>query len=184
MRLDVALPAGADLFESGALTEYLFPLAQRLGSDRIASMWASKSHAGRESTLRVARAHVIPGPAGEDWSVACVRATGSAALPAWKVGVRDQLAARAGAAPEGPLEMEVAFRAGRGRSWINLWRQAMDSLGPVLGLAKAGQPFHPRGGRVVRLGLHHSLATELGHDVEIAFCWRPAGSRARVRAGR
>ena len=182
--LDVALPASADLYESGDLDNYLFPLAQRLGSDRLASVWASKSHAARESTLRVARAHVMPGLAGEDWSVACVRATGSAALASWKECVRDQLAARAGAAPEGPLEMEIAFRVGRGRSWINLWKQAIDSLGPVLGLVNARQPFHPCDGRIVRLGLHHSLATELGHDVEIAFCWRPAGSRAKARAAR
>jgi hypothetical protein len=184
VRLDVAVPADADLFESGDLDNYLFPLAQRLGSDRIASMWATKSHATRESTLRVARAHVVAGPAGEDWSVACVRATGSATLASWKESVRDQVAARAGAAPEGALEMEIAFRVGRGRSWINLWKQAIDSLGPVLGLVNARQPFHPRDGRIVCLALHHSLATELGHDVEIAFCWRPAGSRAGTRTAR
>ncbi len=184
VHLEVALASSADLFESGDLDNYMYPLAQRLGSDRIASMWASKSHNDAVSSLRVARAHVTTEPAGAGWAVACVRATGSAALASWKARVRDQLARHAEPAPEGPLDVEISFRVGRGRSWINLWKQAIDSLGPVLGLVRENRPFHPRDGRIVRLGLHRSVAPELGHDVEMAFCWRLACAAPMKRARR
>jgi hypothetical protein len=181
IHLHVALPESADLCTSGELGTGVFPLAQRLGGDRIASVWASKSHDAGDSTLRVERARMSTGPQGDGWTVACARATGSATLEPWKECVRDQVAAHAGGVPEGPLEMEIAFRVGRGRSWLRLWKQAIDSLGPVLGLVNEHQPFHPRHGRIVRLGLHRTIAPELGHDVELAFCWRPARSALLAR---
>lgn len=35
-------------------------------------------------------------------------------------------------------------------------------------------PFHPLDGRIVKLGLHHTVADELGFDVELGIWWRAA----------
>lgn len=77
-----------------------------------------------------------------------------------------------GGATSGPLELELGLRVGPRRSWLGLWKQAIDSLGPVLGLVRDTRLFHPRDGRIVRLGLHRQVDPALGHEVELAVCWR------------
>jgi hypothetical protein len=182
LQLNVALGPGTDLFQSGDLDNYLIPIALRLGGDRIVSAWATKSLGG-QSSIQVEAAREAGPEAIAGWSSARVRARGSATGSDWKRQVRDQVAAQCVPAPEGPLEMQVGFRVGPGRSWNNLWKQSIDALGPILGLTRPGNEFHPLDGRIVRLGLHHTEAPELGFDVELGIWWRAAEGKAG-RAGR
>lgn len=76
----------------------------------------------------------------------------------------------------GPLAAaatEVGLRIGQ-RVWPNLWKQTIDSLGPVLGLTRPDREFHPRDGRIVRLGIHRTDDPPLAFDVEVGIWWRPA----------
>jgi hypothetical protein len=171
LQLNVALDPGADLFGSGDLDNYLIPIAIRMGGDRFASMWATKAVGGQSTVqVEVAREGRAEDVAG--WRFAGARATGSATQEGWKRHVRDQVAAQATLAPDGPLEMQVGFRTGAERIWTNLWKQSIDALGPVLGLTLPDRPFHPLDGRIVRLGLHHTRVPDLGFDVELGVWWR------------
>ncbi len=172
--LDVVLPPGVDVFESGDLDNYIYPLAQRLGGDRLDSAWVAKGRGDGASGLRVDRAIEGPIPKGDDWTVVRVLATGSADTKLWKARIADQVAACAAPAPPGPLEMQIGFRVGPRRAWINLWKPTIDALGAILGLVSPVNPFHPQDGRIVRLGLHRTIAPELTHDVGLIFLWRPA----------
>lgn len=76
----------------------------------------------------------------------------------------------------GPLAAaatEVGLRIGQ-RVWPNLWKQTIDSLGPVLGLTRPDREFHPRDGRIVRLGIHRTDDPPLAFDVEVGIWWRAA----------
>ena len=173
--LEVMVSPTADLTEAGDLDNFVYPLARLLGPDRIASAWASKAQGSGPSTFRLAAARPASSDQRAGWASAWVHARGSATARAWKAQIRDQVAAQCGGvAPDGPLELEVAFRVGPRRSWANLWKPAIDALGPVLGIVTPRRPFHPRDGRIVRLGLHRSVVPDLGDDVQLAFRWRLA----------
>lgn len=45
LRLEVGLPAGQSLLDMADLDNYAFPLAQRLNSRTLVSVWAAKRHA-------------------------------------------------------------------------------------------------------------------------------------------
>ena len=173
LKLNVALAPGADLFSSGDLDNYLIPVALRLGGGRIASAWATKFH-GSESTIQIETAREAGPEAMAGWHFARATARGSASSKDWKVQIRDQVAAQCEPAPDGPLEMRISFRVGPSRQWNNVWKQSIDALGPILGLTMPSNPFHPLDGRIVRLGLHHTVAPELGFDVELGIWWRAA----------
>jgi hypothetical protein len=66
--------------------------------------------------------------------------------------------------------MDIAVTTGPGRNWANLWKPMLDSFGPVLGEDPA-RAFHPNDDRITSLGLHHSVAAGLGHDVVIEARW-------------
>jgi hypothetical protein len=108
------------------------------------------------------------------WQFARANARGSASGKDWKCQIRDQVATRCQVAPDGPLEMQISYRVGPGRRWNNIWKQSIDALSTILGLVRPENPFHPLDGRLIRLGLHHTLAPSLGFDVELGIWWRAA----------
>ncbi len=61
--------------------------------------------------------------------------------------------------------MQISYRVGLGRRWNNIWKQSIDALGPILGLVRQSNPFHPLDGRITPLGLHHTPAAGMGFDV-------------------
>ena len=113
-------------------------------------------------------------PLTDVWYFAAARATGSPTSQAWKESIQNQIAEQAQAAPVGALELELSFRVGLTRNWVGLWKQSIDALGPILGLENPARRFHPADGRIVHLGLHRTLAPELGGDVELGVWWRPS----------
>jgi len=99
------------------------------------------------------------------------RLAGSYTRPEWKSTLRGRLL-QAGVipAPPGPVAMDIALTTGPGRNWASLWKPLLDALGPILG-EHSDRPFHPLDDRIVSLGLHHDIVTNIGHDVIIAAWW-------------
>lgn len=172
VQLNVALEPGTPLLLHRDLDNYLTPIMTRMRGRDVVSVWGTKAY-GTASTVQVESA-VVASDALEGWSFAHARPTGSATTTAWKQTLRDQIARTAVEAPPGALEMQVSYRVGPQRAWVNLWKQTLDALGPLLGLEDPRNPFHPQDGRIVRLGLHQTLVAAMGFDVEVGIWWRAA----------
>jgi hypothetical protein len=170
--MNVALEPGTPLLVHRDLDNYLTPLMSRMRSREVVSAWGTKFH-GDVSSVQLETARLDMDPT-TGWGFAHARASGSATSSAWKQAIYDQIAEQAEEAAAGALEMQVSFRVGLERTWINLWKQSIDALGPILGMEDPRHPFNPLDGRIVRLGVHHTLAPELGYDVELGVWWRPA----------
>jgi hypothetical protein len=147
------------------LDNYLFPLAQRLGAERIAAMFGRKVHG--PSSLAVGKAepdHVM----SPQFST---RIAGSYARKEWKTTLRDRLLQAQDAAPgTGAIGMSIGITTGPSRNWANIWKPLIDAFGPVLG-EDPELAFHPNDDRITDLGLHHHVSTAMGHDVIITATW-------------
>ena len=171
LRLTAGLPADVALIGAGGdLDNYLYPVVRRLGADRVASAWARKLHGG--SSICVQAAAPAVGDATAGWNSARARTTRSSQSRGWKGDIAAQLPPAV--APEGTVELQIAFRAGPQRNWTALWKPAIDALGAILRVDDAIRPFSPRDDRITRLGLHHNMALELDHAVELGVWWRRA----------
>jgi hypothetical protein len=163
--LIVGFSDAASLTDGGHdLDNYLFPVAQRLGPQRVAAIFGRKIHG--PSSLAVAPAR--PGTArAPQFST---RMTGSYERREWKQKLHDRLAVQAAAIDPGPVGLNIALTTGPGRNWASLWRPLIDAFGPVLG-EDPTRPFHPHDDRIVSLGLHHTIGTGIAHDVIIDAWW-------------
>jgi hypothetical protein len=167
VELTVGLPDHLPLAGGGRdLDNYLFPLAQRLGPQRVAAAFGRKTHGA--SWLAVGPAETettMPAP------LFSTRMTGSYERPAWKHELHDRLSqAQVAAISPGPAGLEISLATAPGRNWAALWKPLIDAFGPVLGEDPL-RPFHPNDDRIVRLGLHHQISTGIGHDVHIDAWW-------------
>jgi hypothetical protein len=163
--LIVGFSDGVSLTDGGHdLDNYLFPVAQRLGPERVAAVFGRKIHG--PSSLAVGP--VQPGtPATPQFSA---RIAGSHERKQWKQQLHDRLAAQAATIDPGPARLTIALTTGPGRNWASLWRPLIDAFGPVLG-EDPTRPFHPRDDRIVSLGLHHTIDTGIADDVIIDAWW-------------
>ena len=173
IHLHVGLRAGVDLLKDHDLDNYLTPLVSRFRDRPLSSVWGTKAIGGA-SSLRISDARLDNGNSTAGWSFVSARPSGSAASAGWKHDVYEQVRAAVHGATRGALELQVSFRVGPGREWYNLWKQSIDALGPILGIADPRKPFSPEDGRIVRLGLHRTLDPGLGHAVELGVWWRDA----------
>lgn len=171
LMLSVGLAEGVDPAVGGRdLDNYLFPLAQHLGSQRFDCVWGRKGVG--TSSITVGPAVRLPeGHGPDEWSVAHANTMASASTAAWKEEIARQIIGEP--IPEGPVELHVAFKIGPTRNWANLWKPAIDSLENVLGAGP--RRFHPRDDRIVILGMHRTLDPVLGNAVELEFRWRSCG---------
>jgi hypothetical protein len=169
LHVDVRLPSGTDLLRHNDLENYLTPLAQRLRSPTLVRASATKVlRAGSESSS-VQLWDVEPAEAEDGhWYVATP--TGSTSNKGWKASLRSTLLdADVPEEMPGPLSLEIAFRCSpRRRNWVNLWKQASDGLGPLLGEPDPRNPFNPADDRVVELALHLDPDDTMGNDVRVA----------------
>jgi hypothetical protein len=169
--LIVGFSDGISLIDGGHdLDNYLFPVAQRLGQERVAAIFGRKIHG--PSSLAVGPAQPDTAPATPQFST---RIAGSYERKQWKQQLHDRLAAQAatiGPSPAGltPVGLTIALTTGPGRNWANLWKPVIDAFGPVLGEGPT-RPFHPHDDRIVSLGLHHTIDTGIAHDVIIDAWW-------------
>jgi hypothetical protein len=164
--LIVGFSEGVSLIDGGHdLDNYLFPVAARLGPQRVAAVFGRKIHG--PSSLAVGPSQ--PDTAGTVPQFS-VRMAGSYLSKQWKQELHDQLAVRAAAIDPGPAGLTIALTTGPGRNWASLWKPLIDAFGPVLG-EDPTRPFHPRDDRIVSLGLHHTIDTGIAHDVIIHAWW-------------
>ena len=164
--LIVGFSDGVSLTARGhALGEYLFPVAQRLGPQRLAAICGRKICG--LSSLAVGRAQPHSARAAAQFSA---RMAGPCERAEWKQQLHDRLAAQAATIDPGPAGLTIALTTGPGRNWASLWKPVIDAFGPVLGEDPA-RPFHPRDDRLVSLGLHHTIDTGIAHDVIIDAWW-------------
>ena len=164
--LIVGFSDGASLIDGGHdLGNYLFPVAQRLGPERVAAIFGRKIHG--PSSLAVGPASPATTRAAPQFST---RMAGSRERRRWKQELHDRLAVQAATLCPGPAGLNIALTTGPGRNWASLWKPLIDAFGPVLGEDPA-RPFHPHNDRIVSLGLHHSIGAGLAHDVIIDAWW-------------
>ena len=164
--LIVGFSDGVSLLDGGHdLDNYLFPVAQQLGPERVAAIFGRKIHG--PSSLAVGPAQPDTARATPQFSA---RITGSYERKQWKQTLHDRLAVQAPVIDPGPVGLTIALTTGPDRNWASLWKPLIDAFGPVLGEDPA-RPFHPHDDRIVSLGLHHAIDTGIAHDVIIDAWW-------------
>ena len=168
----VRLVVGAERVREGDLDNFLTPLAKALGDGRVCSYRAERSST-TPSALVLGPAHRRRTAAGEGWSFRAARTRSSATTEAWKREVAEAVGHHDDAEGDDRLEVELAYRVGPGRAWINLWKPAIDALGGILGLVGTRR-WHPRDDRIVALSLHREVNDTLVHAVELGVWWRHA----------
>ncbi|HAL25730.1 MAG TPA: hypothetical protein DCP25_03205 [Chloroflexi bacterium] len=174
LELAVALPEGTDLLRGGYdLDNFLYPVVRRLGSHHFASAWISKER-GTVSTVRIGPAVLADPQELGAWSSARAETTASTSTVAWKRQIAEQIAPADRLAPDGPLEVQLAFAAAARRNWAWLWKPAIDALGAIVGVEDARRPFSTRDDRIVRLALHRTIDDALGNRVRVGVWWRSA----------
>ena len=161
LRLDVGLPVGRDLLNMADLDNYAQPLADRLKDRNLVSVWCTKRHS-MQSFARIEPAQEVFPPST---AVLIARATSA---PGYKQQIH---AAVVGAAqlPPGPVKLELSFVVGPGRNWLNLWKETIDALDPLLGRAYPDRAWNPLDGRITELGLHVSVAPSAGYEIEVGI---------------
>lgn len=177
LAVDVGLPVNVPLLDEHDLDNYAFPMAAHLSrseSRPFAAVWCSKRH-GPASFVGVGPAEPVATPVGALNSVD-VDTTASASTPEYKQEIADQLASFE-QLPEGPVSLELAFAVGPSRNWLNLWKPTIDSLESLLGRTGPDRSWHPRDGRIVDLGLHCIVDSELQNRVAITI-WAVSLPRA------
>lgn len=170
--LEVGLDEGAASVDYGHdLDNYLYPVAHRLGARKLRLVRGAKQP-DEVSVLRWGRA--APGFAVVDQTWRHVQAASehSATSAAWKHDIHGQIAAQVAAPATGehPVAVELAFRVGPRRNWANLWKPAIDCLGPLVGAGT--RRFAPRDDLITELGLHQLVDGQFGHRVELDIWWR------------
>jgi len=173
LELTVGLQGGAALASGGRdLDNYLFPIARRIGPQRLDAVFGRKLHAAT-STIAAAPATPVSGSLGEPRLR--VRVTGSSESSAWKQQIHDACRAVSTAPlPRGPMTLRIRFRVSSRRNWSALWKPAIDALGPVLGIQDLTKPFRPDDDRIVDLALHRTIDDAVGNDVDIEAWWSQA----------
>lgn len=168
-RLDVGLAETIDPLWQRDLDNYLFPIA-RTFPDRVVSVWATKQR-GEGSYVRLEAA--IPAsdpPLG--WREINV-ARSRCAEAEWKQAVLQAVRSKS-ELPPGPVGLQLAFSTGASRNWTVLWKPTIDALDPLLGRTYPHREWNPQDGRIVRLGLHHLIDSDLGDHASVAVHARAA----------
>lgn len=164
LRLDVGLPVGRNLLEMADLDNYAYPLAYHLRDCGLVSVWCTKQHDER-SFVRIEAAREVSSPSTD---VLIAKTTASASSLAYKEQVNAAVAEAAELA-SGPVRLELSFVVGPRRNWLNLWKQTIDSLDPILGRTQPNRPWHPRDGRITELGMHVGIDPSARDEVVVGI---------------
>jgi hypothetical protein len=148
-------------------------VAHALGWSSVVSAWGGKN-GSPTSTLVVGEPIPIALRPDDMWRHARIRTTRSAGTEAWKQEVAAQLADVEPLPTPGMAEMAIAISVSPGRNWGNVWKPAIDATGRILGASSSTRTWHPRDGRITRLGLSLSVDSSLGWDIILDYWWRPA----------
>ena len=111
------------------LDNYAYPLAYHLKDPGLVSVWCTKQHSEQSFVQIEAAREIVLAVEGLCWSREPPHRPQT-------VAYKEQIhAAVADAAqlPAGPVRLELAFVVSPRRNWLNLWKQTIDSLDPLLG---------------------------------------------------
>lgn len=161
LRLDVGVPATQNLLAAADLDNYAYPLAYRLRDRNLVSVWCTKRRS-EQSFVRVEAAREAAPPSTR---VLIARATSAS-------GYKQQVHAAVVSAaqlPPGPVRLELSFVVGEGRNWLNLWKETIDALDPLLGRTYSDRSWHPLDGRIIELGMHVTVDPSAGHGIEVGI---------------
>lgn len=175
LELCVGLPPSRSLVTGGCdLDNYLFPIIRRLGADRFDAVFGTKAHRP-QSTITIAPSVDDDATVPPDMKV---RTSKSASSRDWKAQINAACSAASLRAPadrgDGPVSVNIEFGVSGKRNWSILWKPAIDSLGPALGVADPARPYMPNDDRIVGLGLHRRIDDSLGWQVELKVWLTPA----------
>jgi hypothetical protein len=119
----VGLSDGVSLIDGcHDLDNYLFPVAQRLGPERVAAIFGRKICG--PSSLAVGPAQPATAGATPQFST---RMTGSSERREWKQKLHDRLAVQAVTIDPGPVGLKIALTTGPRRNWASGSRSSMPS---------------------------------------------------------
>jgi hypothetical protein len=146
------------------LDNYAYPLACRLKDPGLVSVWCTKRHS-EQSFVRIEPARDVHTPPTD---VLVAITTASTSTLAYKEQIN---AAVHGAAelPAGPVRLKLAFVVSPCRNWLNLWKQTIDSLDPLLGRTYADRAWNPLDGRITELGMHVTFDPAVRNDVVVGI---------------
>ena len=164
LRLDIGLPTARDLLNAADLDNYAYPLAYRLRDSALVSVWCTKQHS-EQSFVRIESARELPPPSTD---VLVAKTTASASTKAYKEQIYAEVAG-AEQLPEGPVRLELSFVVGPGRNWLNLWKQTIDALDPLLGRTYPHRAWHPRDGRITELGMHLAVDPAARNEIVVGI---------------
>jgi len=164
LRLDVGLPIGRDLLNMADLDNYAYPLAYRVRDSNLVSMWCTKQHSAH-SFVRIEAAREIPAAPSD---VLIAWTTASPQTVAYKEQIHAAVAHESELAA-GPIRLELAFVVGPRRNWLNLWKQTIDSLDPLLGRTYPDRPWNPLDGRITELGMHVTVDPTAGNEIVVGI---------------
>ncbi len=160
------------------LDNFAYPLAYHLRDPGLVSVWCTKQHNER-SFVRIEAAHEVAAP---PTAVLVAKTTASATTVAYKKQVRAAVE-NATELPDGPVKLELSFVIGKRRNWVNLWKQTIDSLDPILGRTNPNRAWHPRDGRVIELGMHVSVDPAAGNNIAVGIAATPIAMPLAARTG-
>jgi hypothetical protein len=169
LRLDVGLAPGRDLLNMADLDNYAYPLAYRLKDSGLVSVWCTKQHS-EQSFVRIEPARAMPPPSTD---VLVAGTTASASTLAYKEQIHAAVYSAA-ELPPGPVRLELAFAVSPRRNWMNLWKQTIDSLDPLLGRTYPDRAWNPLDGRITELGMHLTVDPAVRNDVVVGIAAAPA----------
>jgi hypothetical protein len=131
--------------------------------------------------VRIEAARELP-PPSTSRGVLVAKSTASTSTTAYKEQVHAAVAGTAGL-PAGPVRLELSFVVGPGRNWLNLWKQTIDSLDPILGRTYPTKDWNPLDGRIIELGMRVTVDPAAGNEVVVGIAATQA-EKSETASGR
>jgi len=159
--------AGRPDIASGCdLDNFLTPVVSALGGgDAFSFVWATRGQPNEPASLSLLRATDAHLKMVGRLSHVSTRLSVSPDRKEWKMRLASAVGQHDVARRTGPIELAIRFGVSPQRSWVTLWKPAIDALGGVLG--EGDRPWHPRDDRISLLVLERELRPDLGWDVEL-----------------
>lgn len=121
--------------------------------------------------MRRSIANVLP-PTARAGDVLVARTTASSSSVAYKDEIHAAVSAAA-ELPPGPVRLELSFVLGPRRNRLNLGKQTIDALDPLLDRARRDRAWRPLDGRITELGMHRTVDPAARNTVLVAIYASP-----------
>jgi hypothetical protein len=81
------------------------------------------------------------------------------------------------------VRLELSFVVGPRRDWLNLWKQTIDSLDPLLGRTYPDRHWHPCDGRITGLRMHVTVEPAARYEIVVGIAAAQAGAAPTTMPG-